>query len=98
MMPSRIQTAFPKDEPLPENIFSDLKWVSENRIELYKKYGSCVVVVYHKEIIGMGKTEHEAMQDAESRLPEDVILITPAIGYISNPYCVGWIVKKDDSP
>ena len=93
-MSSRIQTAYPKDEALPENIFSDLKWVSENRVELYKKYGSCVVVVYHKEIIGMGQTHSEALNDAESRLPDDVELITPAIGYVSNPYRVGRFYLK----
>jgi hypothetical protein len=87
-MSSRIQTAFPKDEPLPENIFSDLNWVSENRLELYKKYGSCVVIVYHKEIIGMGKTRQEALNDAEIHLADDVELITPAIGLVSNPYRV----------
>lgn len=88
-MSSRIQTAFPEDEPMPENIFSDLSWVSENRLELYKKHVSCVVVVYHKEIIGMGQTRSEALADAESLLSDDVELITPAIGYVSNPYRVG---------
>jgi hypothetical protein len=88
-MSRRIQTAFPKDEPMPENVFPDLNWVSDNLLELYKKYGSCVVVVYHQEIIGMGKTRQEALQDAEAQLADDVELITPIIGYVSNPYRVG---------
>lgn len=95
MMSSRIQIAFPKDEPMPDNIFPDLNWVSDNRLELYKKYGSCVVVVYHQEIIGMGKTRQEALSDAESHLSDDVELITPVVEYISNPHRIGHFYRRE---
>jgi hypothetical protein len=71
-----------------------LKWVSDNRLALYKKYGSCVVVVYYQEIIGIGQTHTEALADAEAHLSDDVELITPAIGYVSNPYRVGRFYLK----
>jgi hypothetical protein len=93
-MSSRIQTAFPDDKPMPANIFPDLNWVSANRLDLYKKHGDCVVVVYQQEIIGMGKTRAEALADAESHLADDVELITPAIGYISNPYRIGHLQRR----
>jgi hypothetical protein len=88
-MSSRIQIAFPKDEPMPANIFPDFQWFRENRLELFKKYGSCVVVIYKQEIIGMGKTSKEALADAESRLADDIELITPIVEYVSNPYRIG---------
>lgn len=94
-MSERIKTAFAKDEPLPENIFPDLNWVSENRLDLYKKYGSCVVIVYKKEIIGTGKTRQEALSDAESHLADDVELITPVIEYVSNPHRIGHFYRRE---
>ena len=85
-MASRIVTAFPDDKPMPANIFPDLNWVSDHRLELYKKYGDCVIVVYQQAIIGMGKTRAEALADAESHLADDVELITPVVEFVSNPY------------
>lgn len=94
-MSSRIKTAFAKDEPLPENIFPDLDWVSDNRLELYKKHGSCVVVVYYQEIIGLGQTRQEALNDVKSHLADDVELITPVIEYISNPHRIGHFYRRE---
>jgi hypothetical protein len=93
-MSNRIQTAFPDDKPMPANIFPDLNWVSANRLDLYKKYGDCVVVVYQQKIIGRGSNRTEALADAEAHLAEDVEFITPAIGYISNPYRIGHLQRK----
>jgi hypothetical protein len=93
-MSSRIQIAFPKDEPMPENIFPDFQWLREHRLELFKKYGSCVVVIYKQKIIGMGKSYDEALADAESKLSDDVELITPIVEYVSNPYRIGLLTFK----
>jgi hypothetical protein len=84
-MSSRIKIAFPKDEPTPSNVFPDLNWVSDNRVALHKKYGDAVIVVYQKEIIGIGQDYDEALADAESKLDPDIDLITPAIGSVFNP-------------
>jgi hypothetical protein len=93
-MSSRIQTAFPKGEPMPANIFPDFQWLRENRLELFKKHGSCVVVIYKQEIIGMGKSYDEAVADAEAHLDDDVELITPIVEYISNPHRIGLLNIK----
>jgi hypothetical protein len=93
-MSSRIQIAFPKDEPMPANIFPDFEWSGENRQALYEKYGSCVVVVYEKQVIGVGKTEAEAFADAEARLPESPEIITPITRYISNPHRSNFLIKQ----
>jgi hypothetical protein len=93
-MSSRIQIAFPKDEPMPANIFPDFQWFREHRLELFKKHGSCVVVIYKQEIIGMGKTSKEALANAEAHLADDVELITPIVEYVSNPYRIGLLNIK----
>ena len=93
-MSSRIVTAFPEDKPMPANIFPDLNWISDNRLELYKKHGNCIVVVYQQEIIGLGKTRAEALNDAETHLSETGAEIPVAIGYISNPYRIGHMQRR----
>jgi hypothetical protein len=85
-MSSRIKIGFAKDEPTPASVFHDLAWVSDNRLDLYQKYGRCYVLVYQEEIIGTGKTIDEAIQDADSRLSPEIELITPAIGSVFNPH------------
>lgn len=94
-MSSRIQIAFPKDEPMPANIFPDLTWISDNRLSLYKKYGEAVVVVYQKEVIGIGQDYDAALADAEAHLADEVEYITPVIGYVSNPYKLGHFYRKE---
>lgn len=94
-MSSRIKTTFAKDEPLPDNIFPDFEWAAENRLKLYEKYGDCVVVVYQKAVIGVGKSYPEALANAEENLPEEVELITPIKKYIGNPYNVGTFRRKE---
>jgi hypothetical protein len=94
-MSKRIKTDFVKDEPLPENIFPDFEWVAENRITLYEKYGDCVVVVYQKEVIGVGKTYSDALANAEGNLADDVELITAIQKYIGNPYSIGTFRRRE---
>jgi hypothetical protein len=94
-MSNRIQIAFPKDKPMPANIFPDLNWVSDNRLALYKKYGDAVIVVYEKKVIGIGKDYDEALADAEAHLAPDVDLITPVVGYVSNPHRLGHFYRKE---
>jgi hypothetical protein len=94
-MSSRIKIAFPKDEPTPSNVFPDLNWVSDNRVALHKKYGDAVIVVYQKEIIGIGQDYDAALADAEAHLADDIELITPVIGYVTNPHRLGRFSRKE---
>lgn len=95
-MSSRIITAFPEDKPMPANIFPDLNWISDNRLELYKKYGDAVVVVYQKEVLGVGADYNSALADAEEHLSNDIESITAVIGYVSNPHRLGHFYRKEN--
>lgn len=81
-MPSRIKLGYAKDEPKAPNVFPDFEWSGQNRKALYEKYGDVVLVVYEKQVIGVGKTRDEALADAEAHLPESPEIITPIIRYI----------------
>ena len=93
-MSSRIKITFPENEK-PANILSDLNWVSDNRSALYKKYGEVVIVVYEKEVIGIGQDYDEALADAETHVNANVEFITPVVGYISNPNRIGHFYRKE---
>jgi hypothetical protein len=93
-MSSRIKTAFAKDEALPENYAKDVAWINENRLALYEQYGSCVLLVYHQEIIGHGASLEEAVSDAEAHINEEISIITPVIKYLSKPYRIGVLRQK----
>jgi hypothetical protein len=81
-MSSRIKRGYAKDEPTPANIFPDFEWSGENRQALYEKYGDVVLVVYEKQVIGVGRNREEALADAELHLPETPEIITPIVRYI----------------
>jgi hypothetical protein len=95
-MSNRIKMAFPKGEKLPENIFSDFEWLGEHRVDLYEKYGEAVLVVYQQQILGVGKSRAEALENAEANLPDAPEVITPVIKFVGNPYHVGSFRRKQD--
>jgi hypothetical protein len=78
---SRIRTSHAYGEVYP-NVFDDFRWVGEHRDELLEKYGRCVILVYHRQIVGKGATLQEAIDDAEVNLPADVSQITPVIEFL----------------
>jgi hypothetical protein len=89
-MSSRIKTAYEANEPLAENFARDAAWISENRLELYEEFGSCVLLVYHERVIGHGATVQEAVADEEKQLADgDVEVLTPVVKRLSNPYRIG---------
>ena len=78
---SRIKTDHAYGEVSP-NVFGDFDWVHEHREELLEQYGECVILVYQRRVIGVGKTQAEAIQDAERNLPPDVVQVTPITQYL----------------
>jgi hypothetical protein len=82
-MSSRIQIAFPNEEPMPANMLTDFDWVKSNRDNLLEKYGSCIVVVYEQALLGVGDTYLEAIANAEKNLPDNPEIITPVVKGIS---------------
>lgn len=67
-----------------DNVWSDFEWVRTHRAELMQQYGTCVILVYREQVVGVGKTEKEAEEDAESRLPSDFSeVITPITYYLA---------------
>jgi hypothetical protein len=82
----RIRLGHSKNEPAPPNTFPDFDWVREHRAELYEEYGTCVILVYQKKVIGKGHTVQEAAEDAERNLPPDVNQVTPILEFVRHPY------------
>jgi hypothetical protein len=93
-MPITIKTSYQQHEPLGENFLEDVHWINERRIELYEQYGDCVILVYHGEIIGIGKGFLEAIADAENRLKDGEGTVTPVVKYLSTPYRIGLYRSK----
>jgi hypothetical protein len=74
----RIKISHAYGEMFP-NVPSDYEWVFANRPQLLQEYGTCVLLVYEKKVIGKGKTLQEAMEDAERNLPPEEGVVTPVI-------------------
>ena len=91
-----IKTTYQQHEPLGENFLEDVHWINERRLELYDQYGDCVLLVYHREIIGTGKGLSEARADAENRLKDGEGTVTPVVKYLSAPYRIGVYRRKKD--
>lgn len=75
-MPSRIRMSHQYGET-PPNVFSDFDWIRLHEKELLEKYGECSIIVYQEQVVGVGTTYDEAVQDAEHNLPADSGEITP---------------------
>jgi hypothetical protein len=68
----RIRTSRQYTEPTPEHIFEDHDWVQSHHDALLQKYGECFLMVYNKQVIATGKTEEEAVQNAEANLSDQI--------------------------
>ena len=66
----------------PTNVFSDFDWIFDNKQQLLEKYGECSIIVYEKKVIGVGNSYREALENAETNLPEDSDVITPVHQWI----------------
>lgn len=75
----RVSRAY--NEVFP-NMVSDFAWVRENREQLLEKYGECVLLVYEKQVVGIGQTLNQAIEDAEKHLPAEVPEITPVMEHL----------------
>jgi hypothetical protein len=76
MTDSRIKLSHEYGEVVP-NHYPDFAWAKEHEKELFKTYGRCCILVYQKEVIGVGATLNDAIEDAEQNLPPDSGVITP---------------------
>jgi len=86
MNTKRIRISHNANEPAAPNTFPDFDWVREHRNELLATYGESVILVYEKQVIGVGKTIQEAVEDAEKRLPAEIEQVTPITEFLSHPY------------
>lgn len=72
-----------ESDPLPDNYIDDSEWIRENLDELDEKYHMRWIAVYHRQVIGVGDTEEEAIRKARETGGPDVMpyleLITPVL-------------------
>lgn len=85
MSESRVRTGHKRGE-VPPNTWDDFKWAGLHRQELFEQYGSCMLLIYNQQVIGVGQTYHELVADAESKLPPEVSEVTPITYLLSSPY------------
>jgi len=61
----------------PRNIFGDFDWIRRHEKELLEKYGECSIIVYKEQVLGVGATYDEAVENAEQNLPAEMGEVTP---------------------
>lgn len=83
-MSKRVKTGHEKGVVYP-NVWSDFEWARENLAELYAKYGTCVALIYEKQVIGIGQTIEDAEQNAEKELAAEISEVTPITYFINKP-------------
>jgi hypothetical protein len=76
MNTSRIKMTHAQGQT-PKNVFDDFDWIRRNEKTLLEKYGECSIIVYHEQVLGVGATYDEAVQDAERKLPPEIGEVTP---------------------
>ena len=81
----RIVTNHKGDEAYP-NVWVDFEWAAENRQALLNEYGECIVLIFQKEVVGVGQTLQAAEEDAERRLPPEADQITPITYFLGYPH------------
>jgi recombinational DNA repair ATPase RecF len=77
----RIKTTHAYGEVYP-NVWGDFAWVREHRQQLLEQYGECIILVYDKQVVGLGQTIDEAIQDAEHQLSPEIEQITPITEFL----------------
>ena len=77
MNTQRIRLSYARDEKTPPNIFTDHDWVRRHEKELLEKYGECSILVFKEQVIGVGNSFQESLEDAERNLPPGDEEITP---------------------
>lgn len=63
----------------PGNIYSDYDWIKQHEEALLEKYGEQYIVVFECQIVGVGSTRQQALENAEQLLAPDVTEITPIV-------------------
>ena len=76
MNPSCIRMQDPYGQT-PPNVFTDFDWIHRHESELIQQYGERHIVVYLKQVIGVGDSYAAALQDAEAKLAPEGGEITP---------------------
>lgn len=61
----------------PPSVFTDFDWIHRNEKELLAKYGECSLIVYKEQVLGIGNSYDEALEDAKRNLSPDLGEITP---------------------
>lgn len=59
------------------NTFADIIWVREQWNTLLEKYGEVSILVFNKEVVGVGDSYASAIANAEANLVEVDATITP---------------------
>ena len=66
------------------NVFDDFEWVKAHEDELLEQYGVCTILVYEQTVIGYGKSDQAALENAENNLPDNFDgVITPITYYLA---------------
>ena len=81
---AHIKMGHPR-EYTPPNIYPDYEWIKANEQSLFEQYGEKHIVVYEKQIIGLGDTGQEAIANAENNLAAEVEEVTPVVYPLHNP-------------
>jgi hypothetical protein len=89
----RIRTGHKPGEAAP-NTWGDFDWARANRMELLETYGEGIVLIFEQQVVGKGKSLPEAIEDAEQHLAPEVESITPVIFFVSYPYRLHSIKRR----
>src|SRR4051794_14824355 len=71
----------------PPNVFNDFDWIHRHQKVLLENYGERSIIVYKQEVIGVGSTYEEELQDAEQNLSTFKLILLDRMGRASlGPY------------
>ena len=87
---SRIKMAHPHGQT-PPNIYSDFDWIRRHEKELLEAYGECSIIVYQQQVLGVGETYEDALENVERNLPPDSGEVTPVHELIRKPMSTFYI-------
>lgn len=81
-------------ERMPANYLDDSEWIRENLDELDAQYHMRWIAVYHREVVGVGDTQEEALRVGRETAGPDA---TPYLELITRALLGGWRVIREDS-